>query len=102
MCDVASHAWRTHVLRCLEKKMENDSYVKIAKDACSLIARIELKLAMIGLIAHNGKLAEAAGILDDLREDLLKEDVLKRYAALESGAGDRERAEAYASEVCDE
>lgn len=82
--------------------MENDSYVKLAKDACSLIAQIELKFAIIGLLAHNGKLYEASGILDDLREDLLKEDVLKRYAALEKGAGDRERAEAYASEVCDE
>lgn len=28
--------------------------------------------------------------------------MIKRYAALEDGAGDRERAEAYASEVCDE
>lgn len=82
--------------------MENDSYVKLAKDACSLIAQIELRFVIIGLLVHNGKLYEASGILDDLREDLLKEDVLKRYAALEKGAGDRERAEAYASEVCDE
>lgn len=86
----------------MEKKMENDSYVKLAKDACSLIAKIELKFAMIGLLVHNGKLDEASGILRDASEDLLKEDVLKRYAALEKGSGDRERAEAYASEVCDE
>lgn len=82
--------------------MENDSYVKLAKDACSLIAQIELKFAMIGLLVYNGRLDEASGILRDASEDLLKEDVLKRYAALEKGAGDRERAEAYASEVCDE
>lgn len=82
--------------------MENDSYVKIAKDACSLIAQLELKFAMIDLLAYKGKLDEASGILRDVSEDLLKEDVLERYAALESGAGDRERAEAYASEVCDE
>lgn len=82
--------------------MENDSYVKLAKDACSLIAQLELKFAIIGLLVYNGKLDEASGILDDLSEDLLKEDVLKRYAALEKGAGDRERAEAYAIEVCDE
>lgn len=85
----------------MEEKMENDSYVKLAKDACSLIAQIELKFAMIGLLVYNGKLDEASGILRDASEDLLKEDVLKRYAALEKGAGDRERAEAYASEVCD-
>lgn len=86
----------------MEKKMENDSYVKLAKDACSLIASIELKFAMIGLLANNGKHDEASAIMDGLSEDLLKEDVLKRYAALEEGAGDRERAESYASEVCDE
>ena len=82
--------------------MENDSYVKLAKDACSLIASTELKFAMAGFLAHNGKVDEASGILRDGIDDILKEDVLKRYAALESGAGDRERAEAYASEVCDE
>lgn len=82
--------------------MENDSYVKLAKDACSLIAQIELKFAIIGLLVHKGKLDEASYLLNDVSKSLLKEDVLKRYAALESGAGDRERAEAYASEVCDE
>lgn len=82
--------------------MEKDSYVKLAKDACSLIAQLELKFAMIGLLVYNGKPDEASGILRDASEDLLKEDVLKRYAALEKGSGDRERAEAYASEVCDE
>lgn len=82
--------------------MENDSYVKLAKDACSLIAQIELKFVMIGLLVHNGKVDEASDLLSEVSKSLLKEDVLKRYAALESGAGDRERAEAYASEVCDE
>lgn len=82
--------------------MENDSYVKLAKDACSLIAQIELKFAFIGLLVSKGKLYEASDLLNDVSKSLLKEDVLKRYAALESGAGDRERAEAYASEVCDE
>ena len=82
--------------------MENDSYVKIAKDACSLIAQIELKFVILELLVYNGKDDEAADLLDDVSKSLLNEDVLKRYAALESGAGDRERAEAYASEVCDE
>ena len=82
--------------------MENDSYVKLAKDACSLIASIEVKFAIIGLLVYKGKLDEATDLLNDVSKSLLKEDVLKRYAALESGAGDRERAEAYASEVCDE
>ena len=82
--------------------MENDSYVEIAKDACSLIASIELKFVILELLAHNGKHDEAAALLGDVSEDLLNEDVVKRYVALESGAGDRERSEAYASEVCDE
>lgn len=86
----------------MEKKMENDSYVKLAKDACSLIASIELKFAILELLAHNGKHDEAAALLDDMSNSLLNEDVIKRYVALEKGAGDRERAEAYASEVCDE
>ena len=82
--------------------MENDSYVKLAKDACSLIASIELKFAILELLAYNGKHDEAAALLDDMSNSLLNEDVIKRYVALEKGAGDRERAEAYASEVCDE
>lgn len=82
--------------------MENDSYVKLAGDACSLIASIELKFAMIGLLVYNGRVDEVSDVLNEVSKSLLKEDVLKRYAALESGAGDRERAEAYASEVCDE
>lgn len=86
----------------MEKKMENDSYVKLAKDACSLIAQIELKFALLELLAYNGKHDEAAALLNDVSESLLNEDVIKRYTALESGAGDRERAEAYAGEVCDE
>ena len=86
----------------MEKEVEHDSYVKLAKDACSLIASIEVKFAIIGLLVYKGKLDEATDLLNDVSKSLLKEDVLKRYAALESGAGDRERAEAYASEVCDE
>ena len=82
--------------------MENDSYVKLAKDACSLIVQIELKIAVLELLAYNGKHDKAAALLDDVSNSLLNEDILKRYAALEKGAGDRERAEAYASEVCDE
>ena len=82
--------------------MEKDSYVKLAKDACLLIALIELKFAILELLAYNGKHDEAAALLDDVSNCLFKEDVIKRYAALEEGAGDRERAESYASEVCDE
>lgn len=90
------------MILCLEKKMENDSYVKLAKDACSLIAQIELKFAIIGLLVYNGKVDEASDLLNEVITSLLKEDVIKRYTALESGAGDRERAEAYASDVCNE
>lgn len=83
--------------------MENDSYVKIAGDAVGLLIKLKLITLSVPLNMRCELDEEAAEMLDALFGEIANEGITKRYFELEqSEAGDRERAEAYASEVCDE
>lgn len=85
--------------------MENDSYVSLAKNACDLIACIATDLALTMVFYKIGEHSKANERIDSIVNAVSQEGVgiLRRYEELEkSPSGDRERAEAYASEVCDE
>lgn len=83
--------------------MENDSHVKLARDAVGLLMRLNLITLSVSLNMRCERHEEAAEMLDALFGEIANEGITERYFELEqSEAGDRERAEAYASEVCDE